>query len=52
MKFRNGWKNHKPHWKTFTIRLRISAVDFCSIELDVTRNFYALTILNLTIKNR
>ena len=52
MKLRNNWINHKPHWKTITVRLRLSAVDFFSIEVDVIRNFYALTILNFTIKNR
>jgi hypothetical protein len=52
MKFRNNWKNHKPSWKALTIRCRISMVDFFSIELDPARNFYSITILNLTIKNR
>jgi len=52
MKFRNSWKNHKPGWKTLAIRLRISALDILSIELDPNREFYALTILNFTFKNR
>jgi hypothetical protein len=52
MKFRNSWKNRKPNWKTINIRLRISLIDILSIEVDPNREFYALTILNLTIKNR
>ena len=52
MKFRNGWKKYKPHWKTFTLRLRVSLIDILSIEFDPQRNFYGLTILNFTIKNR
>jgi hypothetical protein len=52
MKFRNSWKNHKPGWKTITIRLRISLVDIFSLELDPARNFYSITLLNFTIKNR
>lgn len=52
MKFRNSWKNHKPNWKTITIRGRISLVDIFSIEIDPARNFYSFTILNFTIKNR
>lgn len=52
MKFRNNWKSYKPGWKTLAIRLRISALDIFSIEVDVMRDFYSFTILNLTIKNR
>jgi len=52
MKFRNGWNNHKPNWKTITIRGRVSMVDIFSIEIDPARNFYSFTILNFTIKNR
>jgi hypothetical protein len=52
MKFRNNWKAHKPNWKTLTIRCRISLIDFFSIEVDPQRNFYSITILNFSIKNR
>jgi hypothetical protein len=52
MKFRNGWKKHKPNYRTITIRLRLSIVDILSIEIDPNRHFYAFTILNFTIKNR
>ena len=50
MKFRNGWSN--KHWKTFNFRFKISIVNILSIELDHARNFYGLTILNFTFKNR
>jgi hypothetical protein len=52
MKFRNGWKKYNPNWKTFTFKIRISLIDVLSIEIDPQRNFYGLTILNFTIKNR
>jgi hypothetical protein len=52
MKFRNSWKTHKPNWKTITIRCRLSLIDFFSIEVDPQRNFYSITVLNLTFKNR
>ena len=52
MKFRNGWKKYKPNYKTFILRIKISLVDILSIEIDHQRDFYALTILNFTIKNR
>ncbi len=52
MKFRNSWKNHKPSWKTIAIRCRLSLIDFLSIEIDPQRNFYSITVLNLTFKNR
>jgi hypothetical protein len=52
MKFRNGWKSHKPSWRTITIRCRVSLVDIFSLEIDPARNFYAVTVLNFTFKNR
>ena len=52
MKFRNGWKKYKPNYKTFILRIKISLIDILSIEIDHQRDFYALTILNFTIKNR
>lgn len=52
MKFRNNWKNHKLDWKTFTFRLKVSIINVLSIEIDPQRNFYGLTILNFTFKNR
>ena len=52
MKFRNSWKSSSKQWDKLMIRFRISALDIFSIEIDISRNFYLLTILNLTIKNR
>ncbi len=52
MKFRHNWKKRKLFWKSFTFKLRISIVDILSIEIDHERNFYGLTILNFTFKNR
>lgn len=52
MKFRNSWRSHKPNWKALTLRVRVSLVDVLSVEFDPARNFYALTVLNFTFKNR
>ena len=52
MKFRNTWRYPKLNWKAVAIRIRISAFDILSIELDFTRDFYLFTLMNFTIKNR
>jgi len=52
MKFRNNWNSPAKQWDKLAIRLRISALDILTIEIDISREFYMLTILNLTIKNR
>ncbi len=52
MKVRNSWKSSTKQWDKIMIRVRISSLDFLSFEIDISRNFYLLTILNLTIKNR
>jgi hypothetical protein len=52
MKFRNNWNNRRPNWKTINIRLRMSLLDLFSLEIDPKREFYSVTILNLTLKNR
>jgi hypothetical protein len=52
MKFRNNWTVSNKFWDRFAIRLKLGAVDFFTIEIDVTRDFYMLTVLNFTIKNR
>lgn len=52
MKIRNNWKTSKKQWDKLMIRLRISALDILSIEIDVTREFYLFTFLNFTLKNR
>jgi hypothetical protein len=52
MKFRNNWKVVNKSWDKIQIRLRLGKVDFMTIEVDVSREFYMLTVLNFTIKNR
>jgi hypothetical protein len=52
MKFRNNWKSHSKQWDKFALRLRISKLDILTIEVDISRDFYMFTLLNLTIKNR
>ena len=52
MKFRNSWKSCTKQWDKIMIRIRLSSLDFFTFEMDISRNFYLLTILNLTIKNR
>lgn len=52
MKLRNNWKSINKQWDKLIIKFRISSLDVLGIELDITRDFYALTILNFTLKNR
>ena len=52
MKFRNGWNSYTKQWDKLNIKLRISFIDILVIEVDVSRDFYLITILNLTLKNR
>ena len=52
MKFRNIWKSPNKQWDKLILKVRISSVDLFSIEVDMTRDFYCLTLLNFTIKNR
>lgn len=51
MKFKNSWSKSKL-WDKFNIRLRVGAIDLFTIEIDVSREFYLLTVLNFSIKNR
>jgi hypothetical protein len=52
MKFRNNWGNSQKQWDKIMIRLRLSSVDIFTLELDLSREFYLITILNFTLKNR
>ena len=52
MKMRNGWGNKFKQWDKFQMRLRLGKIDFFTIEIDISREFYMLTILNFTFKNR
>ena len=52
MKFRNNWKSSTKQWDKFALRLRVSRLDLLTIEIDISRDFYMVTVLNLTLKNR
>jgi hypothetical protein len=52
MKFRNNWKGSTRQWDKLMVRLRVSALDIFTLEIDFSRDFYLLTVLNFTIKNR
>lgn len=52
MKYRNNWKNTFRHWQSLMLRFRLLGIDWFSLEIDIPRNFYLLTVLNFTIKNR
>ena len=52
MKFRNSWKSTNKQWDKISIRFRLYSVDLFTLEIDISREFYMLTILNWTIKNR
>lgn len=52
MKFRQSWKDAHKQWDKVMIRVRVSAVDILNVEIDISRNFYLITVLNFTFKNR
>lgn len=52
MKLGNSWRNKAKQWDKVQIRIRLGKIDFFTIEMDITREFYLFTILNFTIKNR
>jgi lysophospholipid acyltransferase (LPLAT)-like uncharacterized protein len=52
MKFRNNWTVQNKQWDKFQIRLRLGKIDVFTIEIDVSREFYMIAILNFSIKNR
>jgi hypothetical protein len=52
MILRNNWRVKNKQWDKFALRLRIGKIDFFTIEIDISREFYMLTILNFTLKNR
>ena len=52
MIFRNSWRVHNKQWDKFQIRFRLGKIDVFTIEADISRDFYMLTLFNLTIKNR
>lgn len=52
MKFRNNWTVKNKQWDKIQLRLRLGKIDFLTIEIDISREFYMLTVLNFSIKNR
>lgn len=52
MKFRNNWQVKNKQWDKFQLRFRIGKIDFFTVEVDISREFYMLTIMNFSIKNR
>ena len=52
MKFRNNWNVQNKQWDKFQIRLRLGKIDVFTIEIDISREFYMITLLNFSIKNR
>jgi hypothetical protein len=52
MKSRNNWKNWKKNLKQLRLSLRVSSLDILTIEIDIPRNFYMITVFNFTLKNR
>lgn len=52
MKLRNNWNIAHKQWDKLMIRLRISSLDIFTLEIDKSREFYLITILNFTLKNR
>lgn len=53
MKYRNNWKNTFRYCQSpLMLRFRLLGIDWFSLEIDIVRNFYLLTVLNFTIKNR
>ena len=52
MKARNNWGVRSKQWDKFQLRFRLGKIDVLTIEVDISREFYMLTILNFSIKNR
>lgn len=52
MKLRNNWVSKNKQWDKLILKVRLSSLDLFSIEIDASRDFYCLTLLNFTVKNR
>lgn len=52
MKLRNNWKVPHKQWDKIQVRVRVGKIDFLTIEIDISRSFYMLTIMNISLKNR
>ncbi len=52
MKIRNNWTVRNKQWDKLQLRIRIGKIDVFTVEVDISRSFYMLTLLNFSIKNR
>ena len=52
MKVRNNWKVPHKQWDKIQVRVRVGKIDFLTLEIDISRSFYMLTIMNISFKNR
>lgn len=52
MKVRNNWRVPHKQWDKIQIRMRVGKIDFFTVEIDISREFYMLTLFNFSIKNR
>lgn len=52
MKLRNNWRVPHKQWDKIQIRVRLGKIDVLTIEVDISRSFYMLTIMNISLKNR
>jgi len=52
IKLRSNWRVHNKQWDKVQIKVRVSKVDVFNLEVDISRNFYMITFLNFTLKNR
>jgi hypothetical protein len=55
MKYRNAWKKQSwtnKQWDKLYVKARLGKIDIFAFEIDISRKFYLITILNFTIKTR
>jgi len=50
MRFRSHWS--KQTWGHVVIKLILGPIRVFAIDIDVYRNFYSITFLNFTLRNR
>jgi hypothetical protein len=50
MKFKSHW--FVEIWGHVSVRLILGPIRFFAIDVDVFRNFYSITFINFTIRNR
>ena len=50
MKFKRRW--FKEIWGHVSLRIILGPVRFFAIDVDVFRNFYSITFINFTLRNR